>query len=355
MGSKHVNALHVQLLRRLWSVRREAVGAALYWSGIGRAFEIATRPSGAIILMYHSVAADDVAEFVDPPNRLSPNLFERQMAFLSEHRRVMPLSQVVEQIASGASPSPGTVCITFDDGYLDNLTIAAPILEKHNLSATLFLATGYVERSEAQWADTLYWLLKDRTSDKLSISSIGLEEPNLALPARRAAARGLLHRHLLESGHHDDRARLLSEMEHQLVPARKLPRLTLNWDEVRELRRRYPFFEIGGHTRDHIDLRTHRGETACSQIIGCADDLRRELGLEPVHFSFPYARWCSETRDVVRESGWRSALGMGDGFRITVASDRFAIPRVESPRTMTELRFKTSGAYPGSLSMLGLG
>jgi len=159
---------------------------------------------------------------------------------------------------------------------------------------------------------------------------------------------------LLESSH-DDRARLLSEVKRQLVPVGKLPRLTLNWDEVRELRRRYPFFEIGGHTRDHIDLRTHRGETACSQITGCADDLRRELGLGLGHFSFPYARWCAETRDVVIASGWRSAVGMGDGFRIAAASDRFAMPRVESPRTMTELRFKTSGAYPGSLSMLGLG
>jgi hypothetical protein len=90
------------------------------------------------------------------------------------------------------------------------------------------------------------------------------------------------------------------------------------------------------------------------QITGCATDLRRELGSEPEHFSFPYARWCAETRDIVIASGWKSAVGMGDGFRIGLASDRYAMPRVESPRTMTELRFKTSGAYPGTLSMLGL-
>lgn len=142
MEYETVNSVHVQFLRRLWSFRREAIGAAVYWSGIGRAFELAAQPTGAIILMYHSIAADDIAEFVDPPNRLSPAMFERQMAFLSEHRRVVPLSQVVEEIVSGASPSAGTVCITFDDGYLDNLNTAAPILEKHKLFATLFLATG---------------------------------------------------------------------------------------------------------------------------------------------------------------------------------------------------------------------
>jgi len=345
--------MNAKLSRRLSSFCREAAGAAVYWSGAGRAFELAARPTGAIILMYHSISTDNVAEFVDPPNRLPPPMFERQMAFLSEHRRVVPLSHVVEQITSGTPPPAGTVCITFDDGYLDNLTTAAPILERHKLPATLFLATGYVGRGEAQWADTLYWLLTHRTSDRLSLPSVGLEEVNLASPARRAAARGLLHGHLLESTH-DQRSRLLSEMKHQLAPAGKAPRLTINWDEVRELRRRYPFFEIGGHTRDHVDLRTHVGETARSQITGCADDLRRELGLEPGHFSFPYARWCAETRDEVIALGWKSAVGMGDGLRIGPASDRFAMPRVESPGSMAELRFKTSGAYPGALSILGL-
>lgn len=341
------------MLKQLWSFRREAVSAAVYWSGLGRAFEVAAQPAGAIILMYHSITAGAVAEFVDPPNRLSPEMFERQMVFLSEHRRVVPLSQVVEQIASGTSPSVGTVCITFDDGYLDNLTTAAPILEKYQLSATLFLATGYIERGETQWADVLHWLLQRRTGDKLRIPSLGNQDMDLTTEARLLAARNMLHRRLLEATH-QERRQLLTEIERQLLPEGHAPRLTMNWEDVRELRRRYPFFEIGGHTRDHIDLRTHRGETARSQITGCAEDLRRALGLEPRHFSFPYSRWCAETREIVRASGWCSAVGDGHNIRIGHTSDQFAIPRVEAPRTMTELRFKTSGAYPGILSVLGL-
>ena len=314
---------------------REAAAAALHWSGLGRAFELAARPSGAIILMYHSVAADEAAPFVDPRNRMPPALFERQMAFLGAHRRVVPLSQVVEQIASGSAPSAGTVCLTFDDGYLDNLTVAAPILEKHRLPATLFLATGYVERAETQWADVLHWLFKYRTRHV------------------DIASRALLQRRLLEADR-EERTQLLSEVERELAPAVKAPRLTMNWDEARRLRSRYPFFDIGGHTRNHVDLRARRGEAARAEIAGCADDLRRELGLEPRHFAFPYERWCAETRDMVIASGWSSALGMGLGFRITPASDRFAMPRVESPGSMTALRFKTSGAYPGALALLGL-
>jgi peptidoglycan/xylan/chitin deacetylase (PgdA/CDA1 family) len=348
------NSMSADILRRLWSHRREAVGAVAHWSGVGRVFEIVARPAGAIVLMYHSVAPEDVAEFIDPPNRLAPEMFEHQMAFLSEHRRVVPLSQLVDQVTSGVSPAAGTVCITFDDGYLDNFNTAAPILEKYGLSATLFLATGYVARGETQWADVLYWLLLRRTVDRLRVPSPEGLEIDLGSIAGRETARKLLHHRLLEATR-EERRQLLAEIGQQLLPQGLAPRLTMNWDDVRELRRRYPFFEIGGHTREHIDLRKHRGEATRGEIDGCAEDIRRELGVQPQYFSFPYGRWCAETRGFVSASGWRAAVGHSDNIRIGQASDLFVMPRVEAPRTMTDLRFKTSGAYPGVFSMLGLG
>lgn len=322
-------------------------------SGIGRIFEIATHPAGAIILMYHSIAPDNVAEFVDPPNRLSPEIFGKQMAFLKEHRQVVPLSQVVEQIASGVTPSAGTLCITFDDGYLDNLTIAAPILEKYKLPATLFLATGYVERSESQWADTLHWIFQNRTSDKLQVPLLGIQIINLQSKTEHRAIRQKIHSCLLGATY-QERKQLLKEIERQLLPEGQAPRLTLNWDDVRTLCRMYPFFEIGGHTREHIDLQKHRGELARAEIDGCAEDIWRELAARPRHFSFPYGRWCDETRQIVCSSNWHSAVGINIKTRVDKTIDIFSIPRVDAPRTMTDLRFKTSGAYPGVLSALRL-
>ena len=307
---------------------RAAVGAAVHWSGAGRAFEMATRPAGAIILMYHSVARDAEAGFVEPANRIAPRHFERQMAFLRARRRVVALSELVEDLVRGRTPPAGTVCITFDDGYRDNLSVAAPILEKYRLPATLFLATGYLERAETQWSDKLHWLFT---------------HTNLG-----AALHSRLHLQLLEASH-DERMRLLD----QFPAAGKPPRLMLDWDEARRLLRRYPLFEIGGHTRDHLDLTRHPGE-ARAQIEGCVEDLRRELGVEARHFSYPYGRWCAEARRAVIGAGWRCAVATGAAGRIGPATDRYAMPRVEAPRSMTQLAFKTSGAYPGALALLGL-
>ena len=342
----------VNALKNLWSVRHDVAGAAVYWSGLAGAFERATGTTGAIVLMYHSIAADEDAPYIDPPNRIAPALFERQMAFLRRHRRVVSYSQLVQHIAAGDTPPAGTVCITFDDGYRDNLTVAAPVLERHGLPATLFVATGYVQRQQMQWADALHCHFRLRRAHRLALPQLGLDLLDLSNAAERQHARTALHRHLLTATF-DEREAVLAQVAQQLQPQGERPRTSLDWDDVRELRCRYPAFELGGHTRDHIDLRSHTGELAVAEIAGCARDLERETGEAPRDFSFPYGRWCARTQDLVRAAGWRSAVGAGTAVRIGAQSDRFALPRVNAPASMTALRFKTSGAYPGAVAMLG--
>ncbi|MEO7335112.1 MAG: polysaccharide deacetylase family protein [Caldimonas sp.] len=275
------------------------------------------------------------------------------MAFLSKHRRVVSLSELVELARADRSPPAGTVCITFDDGYLDNLEVAAPVLARYRLPATLFLATGYVERGEAQWADALHSVWRRRREHRLSLPELGVAAVDLSSQEASAKVRELLHRVFIEA-RREERERWLLALREQLKPEGSMPRLTMRWADARALLERHPLFEIGGHTRDHIDLRRHGDDVAQREINGCADDLRRELSLEHGHFSFPYGRWRDGARELVIREGWRSAVGAGHEVRIGRGSDRFALPRVEAPRDMTAFRFVTSGAYPGALALLGL-
>jgi peptidoglycan/xylan/chitin deacetylase (PgdA/CDA1 family) len=69
--------------------------------------------------------------------------FEVFCRFFKRHFRVLSLAEQVALISSGADAG-GTLSITFDDGYLDNVTAAAPILRKLQLPATFFIATGFI-------------------------------------------------------------------------------------------------------------------------------------------------------------------------------------------------------------------
>jgi peptidoglycan/xylan/chitin deacetylase (PgdA/CDA1 family) len=343
----------VRMAKLVWAHRRSVAGAGLYWSGAARLFEAVARPSGAIVVVYHSVASDAMAPFIAPPNRLAPDRFEAQMTFLRKHRNVVSVSALVDQIEAGHTPPAGTVCITFDDGYLDNLTVAAPILERHGLPATLYLPTGYIDRAEPQWSDVLHWAFRHRSHDMLQVPSLGLAA-NLSSEAQRELARAVLHPALLEASY-ASRTELLADVVRQLEPDGSMPQLTMNWDDVRELRRRHPSFDVGGHSRDHIDLRTHGDGASANEIVGCLDTLRRELGDGARHFAYPYNRWNAEARACVEAAGWRSAVCSDTDYRVQARTCRHSMPRIETPTSMTSLRFTTSGAFPGAFGLIGRG
>lgn len=94
---------------------------------------------GSRILTYHSVGRRD------HEMNVTPEAFAAQMAWLAENATVIPLDACLDG-------RPG-VAITFDDGYRDNLTEAAPILAAHGFPATVFMVAGAAGGSLSHDAD----------------------------------------------------------------------------------------------------------------------------------------------------------------------------------------------------------
>jgi len=324
---------------------RHAIEAGLYWTGAGALYVRAFRPRGAAILGYHSVPDSSIRQWVDPRYSIPLKLFEAQMEFLARRRRVAGMSDLVAALERGESAEPGTVVITFDDGYRDTLELAAPVLERHGFPAIVYLATGNVTRGENQWIDRLYSIFQLRTSHHLRID--GPDRPLLDLGSEEAlfeAYDAIAGRLLVADG--SERERLLAEVEAQLRPRERPPRLTLSWDEVRELLRRYPGFEIGVHTRGHADLTSCGEEAARAELDSSIAEVTRELKVEVKHFSYPYGRSNARIREMVAASSLRSAVAGEPGWLIRPGTDRFAMPRIEVGPEMTRFRWQTCGAYP---------
>ncbi|MHB1657666.1 MAG: polysaccharide deacetylase family protein [Burkholderiales bacterium] len=101
----------------------------------------ALRP-GLRILMYHRVASLPAYDQLT----VSPARFERQMRQLSARHRVVSLADGLQALGAGLLYSP-LVAVTFDDGYLDNLTAAAPILARYGIPATIFVTTRFCDQA----------------------------------------------------------------------------------------------------------------------------------------------------------------------------------------------------------------
>ena len=95
------------------------------------------------ILMYHHVGEPRDLSGLN----VSAETFERQMEFLKIHHiHVLSLEEVARRVRMHEALPMNAVVITFDDGYLDNIENAFPILKKMGFPATIFMITENIGR-----------------------------------------------------------------------------------------------------------------------------------------------------------------------------------------------------------------
>ncbi len=102
------------------------------------------------ILMYHSISHDASPKF--KPFAVSPELFAKHMAYLHEHAYTpITVTQYVKALSQEEASLPERpVVLTFDDGFADFFTEALPVLMRYSFTATLYVATGFIN-STSRW------------------------------------------------------------------------------------------------------------------------------------------------------------------------------------------------------------
>lgn len=290
------------------------------------------RGRSLLILMYHRVLAEPDPMLPDEPDAVR---FAAQMDLLARNFNVLPLSEAVERLQKSSLP-PRAVCITFDDGYANNLTVAAPILAARKLPATVFVATGFLDGGR-MFNDTVTEAVR-RAPQELDLRSIGLGSCRLEdLAARRRAVGELLGRLKYLS---PEERRQQADRVAQIVGA-ELPRdLMMTESQVRELVRHG--IEVGAHTVNHPILTRVDDSTARREMAENKSRLE-DITEAPVRlFAYPNGRpgrdYSSTHVRLARETGFAAAVSTAWGAAAGAGLDRFQLPRV-APWDPTALRF----------------
>jgi peptidoglycan/xylan/chitin deacetylase (PgdA/CDA1 family) len=273
------------------------------------------------ILIYHQVLPQP-----DPmrPAEVDAATFDWQMRLVSHGLRVLRLEEAVEHLERDDLP-PRAVCITFDDGYANNQTIAAPILKRHGLTATFFIATGFLDGGR-MWNDSIIESVRAAPGAILDLDFIGLGRHPLGSPIERMNAaytviRAVKHRPPAE------RAEYVSKLVGRT--GADLPdNLMMTSAMVRSLRD--AGMDIGGHTVSHPILASTDEAVARREIADGKERVEAIIG-EPIRlFAYPNGKpgvdYRHEHARIVRECGFRAAVSTswGSADRTT---DRFQLPR----------------------------
>lgn len=278
-----------------------------------------------VILMYHRVA-----ELPCDPWRLAvtPAHFAAQIAMLTTRRSVVPLDWLVEKLESDTVPE-GAVAITFDDGYVDVLQNAKPVLERFGAAATAYLTTGAVGRRREFWWDALARLLLEspRLPDSLALS-LGDRTHEWQVDG---GDRARLHHAIwsaLRPLDEDARTAALAELERQTdtaPPARRSDR-ALDPEEVSELAASR-VFTIGAHSLTHASLPSLPDDAKRREVGESRAACERWIGRAVTSFAYPFGDRDRRTEQIVAECGFRHACATDPGAAVSIR-DRFHLPRI---------------------------
>jgi peptidoglycan/xylan/chitin deacetylase (PgdA/CDA1 family) len=145
----------------------------------------------AVIVLFHRV--DD--RYPDDPITVTRSAFQRFLDFFASYFRVISLSELLSRLATNADISRNLV-ITFDDGYLDNWTIAAPELAARELPACFFVTTGFIGTERNAPRDTTLgirseWMTWDHVrglcAAGFEVGAHTISHPNLATADEQTA------------------------------------------------------------------------------------------------------------------------------------------------------------------------
>jgi peptidoglycan/xylan/chitin deacetylase (PgdA/CDA1 family) len=289
-----------------------AVAAAL--SPTGRMARLA-------VFSYHQV--------LERPDALRPGEpdeadFASDIATISRVFDVLPLEEAVRRLGAGTLPRRAA-CLTFDDGYANNHTVAAPVLEAYRLPATFFVAGGAVDEG-IMWNDLVIEAAARREGRLVTEGVPGLEQCLTSADNGAAFVPVIL-----------DQLKYRPLAERQAAAQRlyrdnvggEPPRLMMTREMVADLARRG--FDIGGHTMTHPILAKLADDEARQEIRSCTRWIRDICGLPPKTFAYPNGRPGKDFSDIHKAMLQEAEYTVAVSTTWSVArtdSDPYEIPRV---------------------------
>lgn len=290
-------------------------------------------PSTLTVLYFHRVLS--VADPMLPDEPTAP-LFARMLKWLRSQYQALPLAEALARLDAGTLPR-AAAAITFDDGYRDNLEVAAPLLREAGLPATFFVATGFLDGG-VMWNDRIIEAVRRSPSSTLELLGLSVPFLRTGSMAERSRAAELVIRHLKYLPF-DARAEAVQQVERACL-ARAPTDLMMTPNQVRALRGLG--FEIGAHTRCHPILRQLDDDVALAEIAGSRDDLHTILGETVQLFAYPNGRqgidFDERHANMVRDTGFAAAFTT-DAGAVTGTSQRWCLPRF-TPWRRTPLGFR---------------
>jgi peptidoglycan/xylan/chitin deacetylase (PgdA/CDA1 family) len=286
------------------------------------------------IVMYHRVIEDPSMDPFSLGMCVTRHHFEEQLDYLKRHFSPIGMREAVARIERGEPLPERALSITFDDGYLDNHTVALPALQARGMPATLFVPTGGLDDDQPLWWDRVIHALDATGRPDLVPAELGVPLPGERL-SLGSWNRNETTMRILDSLWTLPIERLLdvvSRIEKGLPPVRAVAPVARRMNSRQLLEMHRAGVELGAHSVRHPNLILETADVVREEMRTSRDYLEALCDTPVAGFAYP-AGWKSDDAvAAARETGFRYAVATVSGIN-TERNDLFSLSRVGMPDT----------------------
>ena len=242
-----------------------------------------------VIFLLHGVITQQVHRVRNYTKKhLQRDRFVSILRDLCTHGTPVSMSDIVEATCGELVLPNKSFVLTFDDGFENNYSVVAPILEEFDVPATFYITTDFIESNRPSWIDMIEYAVETRRKFQLGLPSIGISgkyetEQEIFFLLDEI-------RRLVKNNTKLDPYEVANEVWTQLrvkdfVPDPELDQ-KMNWDQVRKLSQD-KLFTIGGHSHTHQILEYLPQPELENEISVSMEKLEEQLDYLVKHYSYP--------------------------------------------------------------------
>jgi peptidoglycan/xylan/chitin deacetylase (PgdA/CDA1 family) len=305
---------------------------ALYFSGS----HVLLRPwlggVGAIMTLHH-VRPSRRGQF--QPNRLlevTPAFFEKVVRRLRRSGTDLVSLDEMHRRMTERDFKKRFVCITFDDGYRDNLEYAYPVLKKYEVPFAIYVATGFIDRVGEMW-----WLALEALVAKNELLGLRIDGQDRWFNCRTPEEKQEVYQHLYwwlrRLKTEDELRQVVRELAARYLvdTSQYCAELCMTWQELAELAAD-PLVTIGAHTVNHVMLTKVSEQAVRSELENSRGVIEAALGVRPQHFAYPVGDHTSagpREFKIAAELGYKTAVTTRPGVIFKGHAEHLlALPRI---------------------------
>ncbi|MCG3204782.1 MAG: Glycosyltransferase Gtf1 [Elusimicrobia bacterium] len=242
---------------------------------------------------------------------MPPALFWEQMLFLKKKFQLLTMTEVSDVIEGKITLQKPGICITLDDGYVDNKTALMPLAREEKIPFIVYLSTHSIDTQQPTLAEYLHRIIEATSKSSLDLTSVGLGLIPLSSFFDRAAAMKKLDRYgkKLDAG---SREKFIDDVLFAAGLDRShetFQKTMLGWDDVRDLSQAGVNF--GAHSVSHPIMSRLNATEQLKELHESRERIEKEINRPVEHFAYPYGGRQNvnpELFETTKKSGYRTAV-----------------------------------------------